>query len=132
MGTQICYLHHSHRAPARLCESFSVRIVNTICHTACPDAASPLQLPGRKAFFIMYADRTLSAVLPGEGKKSLEVSRTPGTCPSDSWSGGLGHHFLGWEVSSQISWELDLILPPARCVTLGKVPQSSGPLCSHP
>ncbi|EPQ14807.1 hypothetical protein D623_10019662 [Myotis brandtii] len=55
-GTQICYLHLPATRPERGCENFWVHIVNTICHTACPDAAF---LPGRETRFIIDAEGTL-------------------------------------------------------------------------
>ena len=78
VGMQICFLHLSHSAQVRLCENFSVHIVNTICHTACPDAAF---LPGRESCFIIYAACTLlKCHVTGRGKEKprrVQDSRDP-------------------------------------------------------
>lgn len=89
-GTQICFLHLSATARVRRCENFSAHIVNTICHTACPDAAF---LPGRKAFFILYAERTLlKCCATRRGKeKPRRVKDSRDLHLDSSWSGGLGH-----------------------------------------
>lgn len=94
MGTQICFLHLSATQPKRGCENFSMHIVNTICHTACPDAAF---LPGRGAFFIIYAECTLlkCCATRREKEKPGRVKDSRDRLPDSCWSRGVGHRLSG-------------------------------------
>lgn len=93
-GIQICYLHLPATRPERGCENFWVHIVNTICHTACLDAAF---LPGKETCFIIDAEGTLLKCHQEREKKEKPGRvKTPGTCSSDSsWSAGHYHHLPG-------------------------------------
>lgn len=128
VGTWICFFHLSAAAQVRRCENFSAHIVNTICHCACPDAAF---LPGRKVFFIIYAECTLlkcCATRRGKEKpRRIEDSRdlplgerlVRRAWPSQLFRGFRGMHSLP---SSAISLLCDL----------DQTPQPHGPPLSHP
>lgn len=119
----------SAKGQAAVCE-LPRHMVNTICHTACPDGAL---LPGREAFFISYAERTLLECPQERQRQAWKGQGLQGTARLvAAGQEGLAGTFLGWEVNSQLSGAFgSLILPPACFVTLGKVLQPSEPLCSH-